>query len=141
MMKLILFGHRSVLENKRSRKIYAALRFGKVKWYPLYPYHVPQSSSPPLWDIYSTMQFSIRIKGRYASVKHFIKSKHGDTDRKEMQVLELITFLPLSNTLLSLPTTYCHFLLFTIFSSPLADGWTGRQGDTRADRHLILLLY
>ena len=40
----------------------------------------------------------------------FIISKHGDTHRKEMQVLELLAFLPLYNTFLSLPAISCPFL-------------------------------
>ena len=44
-----------------------------------------------------------------------------------MQDLEVLA-LPLSNTFPSLPALSCPFLLFTILSSPLVDGWTGGQG-------------
>ena len=64
----------------------------------------------------------------------FIISKPGNPHRKEMQVLELLAFLPLSNTFLSLPP--CPFLLFTILSSPFVDGRTGGQGDTRTYRQI-----
>ena len=48
-----------------------------------------------------------------------------------MKVLELLAFLPLSNTFLSYPDLSCPFLLFGILSSTLVDGWTGGQVDRR----------
>ena len=50
-----------------------------------------------------------------------------------MQVLELLTFLPISNTFLSLSALSCPFLLFSILSSPLVDGWMGGREDRHTD--------
>ena len=85
----------------------------------------------------------------------FIISKHGDPHIREMQILDLLTLLPLSNTFLLLPSLWCPFLLFSIL------WWMGGQENrgthgrtdwrnsrclqerthTRTDKHLILLLY
>ena len=51
-----------------------------------------------------------------------------------MQVLELLAFLPLSTTFLSLPALSCPFLLFTILSGPLGEREDrGTHGRTNKD--------
>ena len=58
-----------------------------------------------------------------------IISKHGDPHREEMEVLELLAFLPLSNTVLSLPALSC--ISYSLLFFPVL--WTEGQGDIRTD--------
>ena len=54
--------------------------------------------------------------------------------KKEMQVLELLATLPLSNTFLSLPAFLV--LSYSFLSFPSFGGWVeGRTGDTRTYGH------
>ena len=88
---------------------------------------------PSLWFIWTCLMFwtildhivslQLLFCTYYVNIL-YVNARFQYMHRKEMQDLELLTFLPL-NTFLFWP-----FLTFTTLFYPLVDGWTGGQGDT-----------